>query len=60
VNRHEMLTIAQSERLLRAIFPAYPVLRPQNPVPQRELWATEGRDAGEGSIAGRLATKTSA
>ena len=47
MNRREMLTVAQSLRLLRAIFPAYPVLRPQNPVPPRELWAAEDRDAGE-------------
>ena len=52
MKRREMLTIVQSERLLRAIFPAYPVLRPQNPVPKRELWAAEDRDAGDGSVTG--------
>ena len=34
----QKLTIEQSAALLHAIFPAYPVLLPCNPMPSREAW----------------------
>lgn len=33
-----MLTVEQSARLLKAVFPSYPELTPQNQVPPMETW----------------------
>jgi hypothetical protein len=39
----EALNVEESTALLRAIFPNYPDLRPQNPIPQRDQWKSLGK-----------------